>query len=492
MSSNCHPTNILLKQWMPSHSSALNVFHVNARSLPKHIFELRAITENLNMHVLGVSETWLVQNKHTDKSVELPGFKLIKNNRGNGRAGGGVCLYINKSIKTKVVCQSTSSSETEYLFVEAHLNKKKIIIGVVYRNPAVSGVNELDECLMELFSETAYSDIIIMGDYNINTLVDSTNLRSLKNTLNVLNMDIYTPTVTIPTHQTSTNSSLLDYFIIQNKLCVTKYFQNPVPGIADHDLIGISYKMCLPKLTPKQIFRRNLKNVRLHDLLDEADNFDWNQIHLSTDVEHKIDVLNSLLQKLLDKYAPLKKVKVIYEECVWLTEQIVDQIKIRDVLFNAWRNQKSQLNKDLFHKQRNKVNQMISDAKKFHFNTQLNLSLPGRKLWKNLSNLGLRPASESTSNFSPDDHNNFFSNSSTQNSSTPRLSPTNNPRNITEFAFKCVDMNDVDLAFQRLKSDAEGCDGLSLRFIKILLPAILPHLTEIFNYILTSSSYPTK
>lgn len=242
----------------------------------------------------------------------------------------------------------------------------------------------------------------------------------------------------------------------------------------------------------KPIFKRNLKNVRLHDLLDEADNFDWNQIHLSTDVEHKIDVLNSLLQKLLDKYAPLKKVKVIYEECVWLTEQIVDQIKIRDVLFNAWRNQKSQLNKDLFHKQRNKVNQMISDAKKFHFNTQLNLSLPGRKLWKNLSNLGLRPASESTSNFSPDDHNNFFSNSSTQNSSTPRLSPTNNPRNITEFAFKCVDMNDVDLAFQRLKSDAEGCDGLSLRFIKILLPAILPHLTEIFNYILTSSSYPTK
>jgi hypothetical protein len=48
----------------------------------------------------------------------------------------------------------------------------------------------------------------------------------------------------------------------------------------------------------------------------------------------------------------------------------------------------------------------------------------------------------------------------------------------------------VAAALGKITSNATGLDGILLVFIKLLLPLILPVLAELFNYILTSSTFP--
>jgi hypothetical protein len=48
----------------------------------------------------------------------------------------------------------------------------------------------------------------------------------------------------------------------------------------------------------------------------------------------------------------------------------------------------------------------------------------------------------------------------------------------------------VAAALGKIASNVTGLDGIPLVFIKLLLPLILPCLTELFNYILTFSTFP--
>jgi hypothetical protein len=58
------------------------------------------------------------------------------------------------------------------------------------------------------------------------------------------------------------------------------------------------------------------------------------------------------------------------------------------------------------------------------------------------------------------------------------------------FSFSCIDEVCVAAALGKITSNATSLYGIPLIFTKLLLPLILPVLTELFNYILTSSTFP--
>jgi hypothetical protein len=59
------------------------------------------------------------------------------------------------------------------------------------------------------------------------------------------------------------------------------------------------------------------------------------------------------------------------------------------------------------------------------------------------------------------------------------------------FAFRCVEESVVFNAITDIKSGAVGTDGFSIHFIRIVLLHILSVLTHLFNFVITSSSFPT-
>jgi hypothetical protein len=64
--------------------------------------------------------------------------------------------------------------------------------------------------------------------------------------------------------------------------------------------------------------------------------------------------------------------------------------------------------------------------------------------------------------------------------------------NVPEFSFATVSESEICDAVMSIRSDGAGVDGISLLFIKLLLPVVLPVLTYIFNHIFVSSKFPVK
>jgi hypothetical protein len=58
------------------------------------------------------------------------------------------------------------------------------------------------------------------------------------------------------------------------------------------------------------------------------------------------------------------------------------------------------------------------------------------------------------------------------------------------YSFRNVDALKVLNAISRVKSIATGLDGIPLKFIKLILPLIVPWITHISNTILTTSMFP--
>lgn len=60
------------------------------------------------------------------------------------------------------------------------------------------------------------------------------------------------------------------------------------------------------------------------------------------------------------------------------------------------------------------------------------------------------------------------------------------------FMFQQIHECEVINAIFDVKSNATGSDGISTKFLKIILPLIIPRVTCLFNMVITSSTFPSR
>ncbi len=125
----------------------LRVCHFNANSIRAHIERVRLfLTSQPTFHIIGVTETKL-SSVADDALVSLGDYALFRRDRNT--AGGGVALYIHKSLSATCICTSTSvwsgkPGYPEYLFCEVTpRGGSPIFVGVVYRPPPMLLLSEV-------------------------------------------------------------------------------------------------------------------------------------------------------------------------------------------------------------------------------------------------------------------------------------------------------------------------------------------------------------
>lgn len=62
--------------------------------------------------------------------------------------------------------------------------------------------------------------------------------------------------------------------------------------------------------------------------------------------------------------------------------------------------------------------------------------------------------------------------------------------NNNSFSFSEIGEDEIFLAILAIKNNSIGSDMLPLKFLKLCLPALIPVLCHLFNYILSSNTYP--
>ena len=180
-----------------------------------------------------------------------------------------------------------------------------------------------------------------------------------------------------------------------------------------------------------------------------------------------------------------------------MTEELKSTLEERDKLRKVFTKTKDPNDFEIFRKARNKAKQQCRNAKVKHFNDLFEQCDNGKDMWSVINSLGLgKNKSTSDLNLSPDELNKHFTSVSsvkyTEMVETiiPKYDKAEKTHYDDRLYFKYVTPEDIVSTVNSFESNATGVDLISVKFVRICLPLILPVLEHIFNFSMQNSCFP--
>lgn len=207
-------------------------------------------------------------------------------------------------------------------------------------------------------------------------------------------------------------------------------------------------------------------------------------------------LFNAMILNVYDKHAPLRKIKLKHPPAPWLNDTIKLFISKRDRARRHYARLPSDANWLRYKAIRNKCNRLCREAKRVFIHDTIKKSNP-EQTWKFLKSLGM---GKNTANgdivLDLNDLNTHFSkpplvlDNVTKSITLHNLASLPLPQCVS-FQFKPVTECDINKHVFAISSPASGNDGICSKMITLILSELLPILSHIFNFSLTSSTFPT-
>ncbi len=460
--------------------------------------ELRVLLRGGGFSLFAVTETWM-KSSTTLTSVSIPGYNFFYNNRPKFR-GGGVGLFIRKEYKSSVIIKSTfkdDKPQLEYLLVKVTIYNKETLVLVFYRPPDAN-ITESIDTLTDLINDHSvdFSSVILLGDLNIDSLKPNSNFKKFNYNLSCLNL-MHLPFEYSRRDKRTDHRSLIDHIFI-SKTLKSVDFTNTGISFSDHDALLLALNIPKPQVIPEIRSFRDYENIDVAKLHKDLNDINWYYILDCPDLDEKAQRFTNIMCHLQDKHSPIKTVRVPDPKTPWLTPYIKKLQAEREIAYVLWRNRRVRRKGDelwiAYTKIRNKVNNAIDEAKGKRLKKKFDANLPPKTLYANLRREGVIDESNIELFELPNlnELNNHYRNVASKIPFNPNSNydPHPNLPTNTQFHFRGVSQLEVFEAYSSIKSNAVGSDGLSRKFLKHVIPIILPVITDIINCCLTSSSFP--
>ena len=296
-------------------SKCFQIMLQNIRSLTKNFDDLQVLLESLSekSSAICLTETWLKEYHHT-KSMFLGGYRpLVNSNR--KKRGGGVAIFIKKSLQAKVVNSCNLNGPQALTIRVTGTVETAIYVTCMYLPPnsvnaeALSKIESYFDSLM--IEPQSYN--IVCGDFDINFLKNNQKRETLKEIMKGCCMIIIDENSN--TQETACSKSNLDIFfcIFTAELKVKK------TCICDH------YSVCLGFQTGTQM-ENKLENITSRK---------WQKIK---DIS-LIEKINFVLSHEISKLENCEKYKTIdnkFEELQILLKSILNRYLPKQVVNQPW------------------------------------------------------------------------------------------------------------------------------------------------------------
>ena len=486
----------------------LHIAHLNVHYLYPKLDEVKLLTNYQNIDIFCLCETFLNQ-QFSDNELQIPDYNIFRKDRQSH--GGGLIVYT----KSNLACihrEDLETQDTEILWLEVKNNKQKpFLICYCYRPPsAASAWLERFEETMERANLEA-KEIIVLGDFNINVLNESSSSNSWHQVTHSFNL---TQFVKKPTRITTKSETLIDHAYSNTPENIIEV-SVPVLGVSDHYPVCITRKLSKTFDTGpvhKIINYRNTKTFDEEQFLNDLNNQPWSVIDIFDDANDALDYFFDIFNSVLSTHAPQKQKRVKRQKQPnWINEETLMAMKIRDQFKEAKNNTQYAL-------WRNKVKTLIRKAKAKSYSDSINTNNSPKHLWQTLLDMTGK-STHSCTTFIYDEEgspildpkvcantfNNFFTSIhktfSTENNINDQSEhpDVNNIKEhvkvylekAPEFSIPFVTETFILKQLQSLKTDkATGLDGLSAKYLKLSAQVISKPLTAILNLSIQSSSYP--
>ena len=243
---------------------------LNARSILNKKNELNIMVEDIDPHIIGITESW-ANTDITDAELGLTGYVMFRRDR-MGRRGGRVILYVKESIQAYEIKLEREADYDEAVWCKIVSGNSKLTIGLVYRS---TNINEEDnKKIQNAIKEVSKGECIIMGDFNHGHI----QWKSLESAgdqqfLFLIQDSFLTQHVLEPTW----GENVLDIVLSSQKELVDNGKIYEPLGNSDHNEIqfDISVKS---QSKNKKTYRRNFHKSNNKDMRKYLAKLDWNNM----------------------------------------------------------------------------------------------------------------------------------------------------------------------------------------------------------------------
>ena len=340
----------------PIINEKLTLMSLNTQSLNSKIANLRILIEqcsskNCAFDIIALQETWLSELNYHGPTLAIDGYNLTYSNK-RLTSHGGLGFYINSNLEYIVRRDLDIQSNTfESLFIEVSISQTKLLVINIYRPPRdnmVDFINDLGILLNMLRPlQTQYSNIIVMGDFNVNFLKIKEN-DHVREVLDNFMSCGYLPNITLPSrisrYTKNTGSDHLSATLIDNifsrlnEKTVIKSFIL-ISDVSDHFpcclVLDIAYKK---QSTHKYILKRSDGPAQIEHLKTFIAMASMQDIisDPSRDVNYKYEQFEKIVSHGINQCLPTKQVRLRKNKhpvSPWLSNGLLRSINKRNKLY---------------------------------------------------------------------------------------------------------------------------------------------------------------
>ena len=273
---------------------------LNARSIVNKRNELNIMVEDIDPHIIGITESWATPDI-SDAELGMTGYVMFRKDR-LGRRGGGVILYIKESIQAYEI-KLEKEAECEAVWCNIVTGNSTLTVGLVYRSPNIS--IEENEKMHNAIKEVSKRDCIIMGDFN-HGHIKWTSLQSPgredQEFLNLVQDSFLFQHVLEPTR----DKNVLDIVLSSQKEFVDSVNICEPLGCSDHNQIHFIIKV-KGERNRKIRYRKIFHKGRYKDMREYLEKIDWNNTLKNKTATECWNILKREIDCVVDKFVPLKK-----------------------------------------------------------------------------------------------------------------------------------------------------------------------------------------
>ena len=514
--------NNLIQKHKPD---CLKVFHYNMESFNTNGDKLSSYLKCLNFDYDIICLTEIRTPNPAIISLEFPNYDVYLDCVSTKKGGVAILLKknkfkdineidINQNFNIKNLCCTNCNTENRWLSFK--IDKLKVIVGGIYRHPK-SNINHFNTALNELTSQINDDTLaIVLGDVNINLL--SENNEKVNTYLNNYLTNNFIPCITLPTRITDHSISLIDHIFLKipKKLIQNKCSSgNLIVDISDH-LPNFSFiDIKTPSIKDRpfiRLFTDTKIELFLNNLNSESELIEDSDL---TDVDNSYGIFSNNYLNLFNKYFPyIKQSRKSFKDKPFITKGIKVSIKYRNKLYRKYLDNPNNINEAVWKRFRNKTNAVIkilqenyykkiinsnNNSSKQFWKTFGNILNKNKKRHKKIVNLNIDNTIVDDNQKITESFNDFFCQIGTNlaskfsnNENDQFKNYLNDPANQSLFLYK-VKQFEIENAISNLKnSNSSGHDEITLKFVKLSSPILIPSLERIFNLSISSGIYPSQ
>lgn len=481
---------------------------LNINKLLTHIDELRILLANNDIDIIAINETKLDVTV-TDNEVNIQDYHIVRRDR-TTNGGGGVCFYVKNSINF-TIRNDLNVDSLENLCLEIQKPRSKPFVVVTWYRPPDSPVSifsYFETLIGKLDSKT--TEFYLLGDLNCDMIAEryDNNTRKLMSIADVYGL---TQLITEPTRITPTSATLID-LIYTNSPDKVAYSGVCHISISDHCMVFVYRKLSGSRMSNghNTIIYRNFRKFSRDSFRNDIASQNWDQVYNSSDPNEMWLQWKRIFLSIVDKHAPLRKLRVRARSSPWITAELKELMHDRDILKIKASKSNDPNDWAQFKQRRNTVNCKIRLAKQAYFLNNFNEHMGNsKKTWQTINELTSRKSGKASvtslkvngslitdPSVLPNEFNNHFATigpklasdiDSSDNLDYQKYLTCINQR----FQLQPTTIGKVFTLLNKLKkSKATGLDMISARLIRECADLICIPICDIFNQSINLGIFP--